>query len=53
MFVRNKSIIKPFLTSNCYFWLKYEFSVLLLKVILCESGEEYAQIKLSLQAKQF
>ncbi len=24
MFVRNKSIIKTFLTSNCCFWLKYK-----------------------------
>ncbi len=27
MFVRNKPIIKMFLTSNCCFWLKYESSI--------------------------
>ncbi len=24
VFVRNNSIIKTFLTSNCYFWQKYD-----------------------------
>ncbi len=27
MFVRNKSIIKTFLTSNCCFWLKYKSTI--------------------------
>ncbi len=55
VFVRNKSIVKTFLTSNCRFWLKYESSNYNIafsseKVILSESGE-YAQIKHCLQVK--
>ncbi len=56
LFVRNKFIIKLFLTSNCCFWLKYESSIHNIafsseKVVLSESGEKYAQIKHHLQAK--
>ncbi len=55
--VINKLIIKPFLTSNSCFQLKYEYSVhnycfLQWKSSQPESGEKYAQIKHRLQAKQ-
>ncbi len=56
MFVRNESIVKKFLTSNCCFRLKYEsiihnnaFSSK--KVVSSEWGEKYAQIKHRLQVK--
>ncbi len=55
VFVINKSIIKMFLTSNC-FQLKYESSIHTIvfsreKVIWSKSGEKCAQIKHCLQAK--
>ncbi len=50
MSVRNKSIMKTFLTSNCCFLLKYKSSIHNIalsseKFILSESEEKYAQIK--------
>ncbi len=55
-FIRNKSIIKTFLTSNCRFQLKYESIIhnnasSSEKVFWSESGEKSAQIKHCLQAK--
>ncbi len=52
MFVRNKSIIKMFLISNCCFWIKYESIITLPPVVIwSESGEKSAQIKHRLQDK--
>ncbi len=55
VFVRNKSIIKTFLTSNHCFWPKYESIIHNTssseKVFWSESGEKSAQIKHRLQAK--
>ncbi len=52
VFLRNKSIIKMFLTSNCCFRVKYESIIHnIVKVVSSESGEKYAQIKHRLQAK--
>ncbi len=47
MFVRNKSIIKTFLTSNCCFWLKY-IALSTEKVIWSDLGEKY-KIKIKLR----
>ncbi len=57
MFVRNKSIIKEFLTSNTCVWLKYESIIHNIafsseKAVLSESLEKHAQIKHRLQAKK-
>ncbi len=50
MFVRNQSIIKTILTSNCpVFSIGIAFSSE--EVTSSESGEKYAQIKHRLQAK--
>jgi len=49
MFVRNKSIMKMFITSNNCFWLKYQSIIhndtSLEKVVSLESGEKSAKIK--------
>ncbi len=49
VFVINKLIIKTFLTSNCWFWLKYESSTH--NIAFSNQKEIYAQIKLCLQVK--
>ncbi len=56
MFIRNKSIIKSFLTLNHCFWLKYESIIhnsasSSEKVFWSESGDKSAQIKHRLQDK--
>ncbi len=46
MFVRNKSIIKTFLTSNCCFQLNYNSSIIILlpeKVVWSESEDNYSR----------
>ncbi len=53
VFLRNRSIIKIFLTSKCCFRLKYKSLILISTEKRSESGEKSAQIKHRLQWKHF